>query len=184
MTPTTTATRIFTTYLTTLLSLSLLAQSKPLSFSTAPPTSPVSSPRQTTTTGLYTWQATDFTFGCGSAACGVGFNVTAAAGYAGALSSAPAFDVQCGATYGTAAAWTDCTSNTAQGEYETETESQVQVLWDTSNGTAPPYKVRVSHAWFDGAAGAQWNATGEGSSAGAAEFEVRGRRLVGEVTSA
>ena len=181
MTPTTTGTRIYTTYLTTLLSLTLLAQSKPLSFSTAPPTCPVSS-RQTT--GLYTWQATDFTFGCGSAACGVGFNVTAAAGYAGALSSAPAFDVQCGATYGTAAAWTDCTSNTAQGEYETETESQVQVLWDTSNGTAPPYKVRVSHAWFDGAAGAQWNATGEGSSAGAAEFEVRGRRLVGEVTSA
>ncbi|KAK7754113.1 hypothetical protein SLS62_003959 [Diatrype stigma] len=145
------------------------------------------------TGSLYVWQATDFSFGCGSAACGIGFNVTAPAGYIAPSSStstsnpttspAPAFDVQCGVQYGVSAPWTDCTPNGApEGGYETSSDSKVQVRWDAGNGTAPPYRVRVSHTWYDGAAGARWNATGEGSSAGAADFEVRGTRLVGEVT--
>lgn len=171
---------MFATYLTTLFTLfALLAQSKPL----PPPAS--SLPRAETPGRLYTWQATSFSFGCGPAACGLGFNVTAPAGYYnngnGNGAPAPAFDVQCGAQYGVQH-WTDCRSNTASNS-SNSSDSKVQVLWDTGDGagTAPPYRVRVSHTWFDGVAGARWNATGEGSSDGAADFEVRGTRLLGEV---
>ncbi|RYP26902.1 hypothetical protein DL768_011518 [Monosporascus sp. mg162] len=174
---------MLTNYITTLLSSACLlathARAKPLAAATA---------RQETsapTTGLYSWQATDFSFGCGSAACGLGFNVTAPAGYVGA---APAFDVQCGALYG--AGWTECTPNGAADDDDEETQPTVQstvsVFWDTAgeHGTAPPYRVRVAHAWFDEATGARWNATGSGSAPGGedgAEFTLLGLRLVAEV---
>ncbi|RYP22494.1 hypothetical protein DL767_009028 [Monosporascus sp. MG133] len=171
---------MLTKYITTLLSSACLlatqAQAKPLAAATTRQETPAP------TTGLFSWPATDFSFGCGSAACGVGFNVTGDAGY---VAAAPPFDVQCGALYG--AGWTECTPNGADDEETQPTvQSTVHVFWDTSGeqGTAPPYRVRVAHAWFDEAAGARWNATGAGKAPGGedgAEFRLLGVRLVAEV---
>ncbi|RYP90858.1 hypothetical protein DL770_002996 [Monosporascus sp. CRB-9-2] len=174
---------MLTNYIPALLSSACLlatqAQAKPLTAAAARQETPPP------TTGLYSWQATDFSFGCGSAACGLGFNATAAAGY---VDAAPAFDVQCGALYG--AGWTECTPNGAADEETQPTvQSTVRVFWDTAgeHGTAPPYRVRISHAWFDEATGARWNATASGSAPGGedgAEFPLLGKRLVAEVETA
>ncbi|RYP71531.1 hypothetical protein DL769_004685 [Monosporascus sp. CRB-8-3] len=171
---------MLTNYITTLLFSACLlatqAQAKPLAAAATRRETPAP------TRGLYTWQATDFSFGCGSAACGLGFNVTGAAGY---VAAAPAFDVQCGALYG--AGWTECRPNKADDadeETQPTVDSTVHVLWDTTgeHGTAPPYRVRVAHAWFEEATGARWNATGYGSAPrGEVEFRILGRRLVAEV---
>ncbi|RYP07411.1 hypothetical protein DL764_002546 [Monosporascus ibericus] len=179
---------MLTNYITALLSSACLlatqAQAKPLAAATTRQETPTPAPAPTT--GLYTWQARDFSFGCGSAACGLGFNVTAAARY---LEAAPAFDMQCGALYG--AGWTECTPNSA-GDVDEETQptvhSTVHVFWDTSgeHGTAPPYRVRVTHAWFEEATGALWNTTAAGSAPGGedgAEFRLLGQRLVAEVVT-
>ncbi|RYP65503.1 hypothetical protein DL771_008260 [Monosporascus sp. 5C6A] len=170
---------MLTNYVTTLLSSACLlatqAQAKPLAAAATRQETPAPA------TGLYSWQATDFSFGCGSAACGLGFNVTAAAGY---VEAAPAFDVQCGALYGTE--WTECTPNDADGVTQPTVQSTVRLYWDTAgeHGTAPPYRVRVAHAWFEEDTGARWNATGYGSAPGGedgAEFRLFGQRLVAEV---
>ncbi|RYO81085.1 hypothetical protein DL766_004807 [Monosporascus sp. MC13-8B] len=175
-----------TNYITALFSIACLlathSQAKPLAAATTRQETPAPAPAPTA--GLYSWQATDFSFGCGSAACGLGFNVSATAGY---VVAAPAFDVQCGALYG--AEWTECTPNNAD-EANEQTQPTVQstvlVFWDTAgqHGTAPPYRVRVAHAWFDEATGARWNTTASGSAPGgedAAQFRLLGQRLVAEV---
>ena len=117
----------------------------------------------------YTWQATNFALGCGSAACGLGFDVKADAGY---VEGAPCFDVKCGAPYG--AGWIQCRPNSEGEEYEEQ--SSIQAVWDTTNGSAAPYKVNVSHIWPDEQAGGQFKALGTGSSEGGdggAAFEIK-----------
>ncbi|RYO96903.1 hypothetical protein DL765_011476 [Monosporascus sp. GIB2] len=177
---------MLTNYITALLPpaclLAAQAQARPLAAATTRQETPAPAPAPTE--GLYSWRATDFSFGCGSAACGLGFNVTAARGY---VEAAPAFDVQCGALYG--AGWTECTPNNADDadeEAQPTVHSTVLVFWDTAgeHGTAPPYRVRVAHAWFEEPTGARWNTTASGSAPGgedAAQFRLLGQRLVAEV---
>lgn len=113
--------------------------------------------------GAFSWPVTDFSFGSGSASAGIGFNVTATAGY---VDGAPGFDVQCGAQFGTADPWHPCTSNNQE-------QPDVKVMWDNGGHTAAPYKVQVAHTWSS--AGQSWKATGSGQSAsGEDDFPLNG----------
>ena len=148
-------------------------------------------PDPSTENADFSWEVTEFTPGCSSAVCGLRFDASAEQGY---VEGAPAFKVLCGPPYGRG--WTECrpteggneggddvgTQDSGEGANGKE-ESKVQALWVTEDhGSSAPYKIMISHVWSDGQAGAQFNATGSGSTDGgsddgAARFEVKGEKV-------
>ena len=144
-------------------------------------------PDPSTENADFSWEVTEFTLGCSSAVCGLRFDASAEEGY---VEGAPAFNVQCGPPYGRE--WTECRPTEGGGDVETQDsnegdddkqESKVEALWVTEDhGSSAPYKIMISHVWSDGQAGAQFNATGSGSTEGgsednAARFEVKGEKV-------